>query len=68
MLHKKELARESRCDVALHGSVVSWDETVPWQLESSQDIPDDHAEPSVALAVRQGSADEITSLATDPDR
>ncbi|MET3720538.1 MULTISPECIES: amidohydrolase family protein [unclassified Arthrobacter] len=33
VLHKKELARESRCDVALHGSVVSWDETVPWQLE-----------------------------------
>ncbi|HCB59655.1 MAG TPA: dihydropyrimidinase, partial [Arthrobacter bacterium] len=33
ILHKKELARESRCDVALHGSVVSWDETVPWQLE-----------------------------------
>lgn len=31
--NKKELARESRCDVALHGSVVSWDETVPWQLE-----------------------------------
>ena len=33
MLNKKELARESRCDVALHGSVVQWDETVPWQLE-----------------------------------
>ena len=33
VLHKKELAQESRCDVALHGSVVSWDETVPWQLE-----------------------------------
>ncbi|SDP60773.1 dihydropyrimidinase [Arthrobacter sp. ok909] len=33
VLHKKELARESRCDVALHGSVVDWDETVPWQLE-----------------------------------
>ena len=33
VLHKKELARESRCDVALHGSVVQWDETVPWQLE-----------------------------------
>ncbi|TQJ34453.1 amidohydrolase family protein [Arthrobacter sp. SLBN-122] len=32
-LHKKELATQSRCDVALHGSVVSWDETVPWQLE-----------------------------------
>jgi dihydropyrimidinase len=33
VLHKKELALESRCDVALHGAVVSWDETVPWQLE-----------------------------------
>ncbi|WP_427135400.1 amidohydrolase family protein [Pseudarthrobacter sp. S9] len=33
VLHKKELAQDSRCDVALHGSVVSWDETVPWQLE-----------------------------------
>ncbi|AXJ08699.1 amidohydrolase family protein [Arthrobacter sp. PM3] len=33
VLHKKELARESRCDVALHGSVIQWDETVPWQLE-----------------------------------
>lgn len=33
VLNKKELARDSRCDVALHGSVVSWDETVPWQLE-----------------------------------
>jgi dihydropyrimidinase len=32
-LHKKELATESRCDVALHGAVVTWDETVPWQLE-----------------------------------
>jgi len=33
VLHKKELATQSRCDVALHGAVVSWDETVPWQLE-----------------------------------
>ncbi len=33
VLNKKKLAAESRCDVALHGSVVSWDETVPWQLE-----------------------------------
>ena len=33
ILHKKELANESRCDVALHGAVVTWDETVPWQLE-----------------------------------
>ncbi len=37
VLHKKELAREARCDVALHGSVVSWDETVPWQLEQLAD-------------------------------
>lgn len=33
VLHKKELASESRCDVALHGAVISWDETVPWQLD-----------------------------------
>ncbi len=33
ILHKKALARASRCDVALHGAVVQWDETVPWQLE-----------------------------------
>jgi dihydropyrimidinase len=33
VLHKKELATQSRCDVALHGAVISWDETVPWQLE-----------------------------------
>ncbi|UUL76883.1 amidohydrolase family protein [Pseudarthrobacter sp. Fe7] len=33
VLHKKELATQSRCDVALHGAVVTWDETVPWQLE-----------------------------------
>ncbi|KUM33642.1 amidohydrolase family protein [Arthrobacter sp. EPSL27] len=33
VLHKKELARDARCDVALHGSVITWDETVPWQLE-----------------------------------
>ncbi|NUT70524.1 amidohydrolase family protein [Pseudarthrobacter sp. C4D7] len=33
VLHKKELATQARCDVALHGAVVSWDETVPWQLE-----------------------------------
>ena len=31
--NKRELARESRCDVALHGSVVAWDETVPAQLD-----------------------------------
>ncbi|QTF72251.1 amidohydrolase family protein [Arthrobacter woluwensis] len=32
--NKRELAREARCDVALHGSVISWDETVPAQLEA----------------------------------
>ncbi|MBT8159688.1 MULTISPECIES: amidohydrolase family protein [Arthrobacter] len=31
--NKLALAKESRCDVALHGSVVSWDDTVPAQLE-----------------------------------
>lgn len=32
--NKSELAREARCDVALHGSVISWDETVPAQLDA----------------------------------
>lgn len=31
--NKRRLATQSRCDVALHGSVVAWDETVPLQLE-----------------------------------
>ncbi|WP_125611229.1 amidohydrolase family protein [Specibacter cremeus] len=31
--NKKALARQSRCDVALHAAVVTWDETVPRQLE-----------------------------------
>ncbi|MDP9884587.1 dihydropyrimidinase [Sinomonas atrocyanea] len=31
--NKLALAAEARCDVALHGSVVDWDETVPAQLE-----------------------------------
>lgn len=30
---KLALAREARCDVALHGSVIQWDESVPAQLE-----------------------------------
>lgn len=30
---KAKLARESRCDVGLHGSVIAWDDTVPGQLE-----------------------------------
>lgn len=32
--NKRDLARASRCDVALHGSVVAWDETVPAQLDA----------------------------------
>ncbi|WP_426977637.1 amidohydrolase family protein [Pseudarthrobacter sp. O4] len=31
--NKIALARESRCGVGLHGSVVNWDETIPAQLE-----------------------------------
>ncbi|WP_216899485.1 dihydroorotase [Nocardia alni] len=30
--NKISLARDARCDVALHGSVISWDPTVPEQL------------------------------------
>jgi len=32
-LGKLDLAAQARCDVAIHGSVVEWDETVPGQLE-----------------------------------
>ena len=31
--NKLALSAESRCDVALHGSVIDWDDTVPAQLE-----------------------------------
>ncbi|MVU82815.1 amidohydrolase family protein [Nocardia sp. ET3-3] len=31
--NKLDLARAARCDVALHASVITWDETVPAQLE-----------------------------------
>jgi len=31
--NKISLARESRCDVGLHASVIDWDQTVPAQLE-----------------------------------
>ncbi|MEA5453375.1 amidohydrolase family protein [Sinomonas sp. JGH33] len=31
--NKLALASAARCDVALHGSVIAWDETVPAQLE-----------------------------------
>lgn len=34
---KMKLAKESRCDVALHGAVVAWDSTVPAQLEQLAD-------------------------------
>ena len=34
---KMELAREARCDVALHGAVIHWDSTVPAQLEQLAD-------------------------------
>jgi dihydropyrimidinase len=27
------LAKAARCDVALHGAVIAWDDSVPWQLE-----------------------------------
>jgi len=32
--NKRELARDARCAVALHGAVVTWDETVPAQLDA----------------------------------
>lgn len=32
--HKLQLIDGARCDVALHGAVLSWDETVPAQLEA----------------------------------
>jgi dihydropyrimidinase len=31
--NKLQLMTSARCDVALHGSVITWDETVPAQLE-----------------------------------
>ncbi|NKX56461.1 amidohydrolase family protein [Arthrobacter mobilis] len=36
--HKLELARQARCDVALHASVIDWDETVPAQLQELADL------------------------------
>lgn len=36
--NKLALAREARCDVGLHGSVVAWDETVPAQLEELAEL------------------------------
>ncbi|MCY0906273.1 amidohydrolase family protein [Arthrobacter sp. H14-L1] len=35
---KLELARQSRSDVALHGAVIDWDETVPNQLEELAEL------------------------------
>ena len=35
---KRELAREARCDVALHGAVISWDDTVPSQLDEMAEM------------------------------
>lgn len=35
---KAELARDARCDVGLHGSVVHWDETAPAQLDAMWDM------------------------------
>lgn len=35
---KIRLAEESRCDVGLHGSVISWDVTVPAQLEQLAEL------------------------------
>ncbi|WP_138414143.1 amidohydrolase family protein [Sinomonas gamaensis] len=37
-MNKLALAREARCDVALHGSVITWDETVPAQLEELAEL------------------------------
>jgi dihydropyrimidinase len=61
--HKLDLIRGARCDVALHGSVVRWDDTVPEQLEwmAEQGVP------SVKLyTTNRGStmADDDTILAT----
>jgi len=36
--NKIELARASRCDVGLHGSVIAWDSTVPAQLETMAEL------------------------------
>jgi dihydropyrimidinase len=36
--NKIALARVSRCDVALHASVITWDPTIPAQLQSLADL------------------------------
>jgi dihydropyrimidinase len=35
---KAELAQQARCDVGLHGSVISWDDTVPAQLQTMAEM------------------------------
>jgi dihydropyrimidinase len=35
---KMELLRQSRCDVALHGAVILWDDTVPAQLQQLAEL------------------------------
>lgn len=36
--NKLDLLEGSRCDVALHGSVIAWDDTVPEQLEEMAEL------------------------------
>ena len=35
---KAQLARQARCDVGLHASVISWDESVPAQLQAMAEM------------------------------
>ena len=35
---KLALAQEARCDVGLHGSVITWDDTIPAQLEALAEL------------------------------
>lgn len=35
---KADLAAQARCDVGLHGSVITWDDSVPGQLEAMADL------------------------------
>jgi dihydropyrimidinase len=59
--NKMRLAKAARCDVALHGAVIEWDDSVPWQLERLAE----HGIRSVKLyTTNRGStmADEDTVL------
>jgi dihydropyrimidinase len=59
--NKMRLAQAARCDVALHGAVIQWDDSVPWQLERLAE----HGVRSVKLyTTNRGStmADEDTVL------